>query len=41
MGIARAESIAQFAGSVQRAMRDAAGQLAGLAAYVAQEWAPR
>ncbi|SKS49619.1 putative glycerate kinase [Mycobacteroides abscessus subsp. abscessus] len=40
-GIARAESIAQFAGSVQRAMRDAAGQLAGLAAHVAQEWAPR
>ncbi len=41
VGIARAESIAQFAGSVQRAMRDAAGQLAGLAAHVAQEWAPR
>ncbi len=37
-GIARAESIAQFAGSVQRAMADAAGQLAGLAAHVAADW---
>ncbi len=36
-GIARAESIAQFAGSVQLAMEDAAGQLAGLAAQVARE----
>lgn len=38
-GIARAESISQFAGSVRRAMEDAAGQLAGLAARVAREWA--
>lgn len=38
-GIARAESIAQFAGSVQRAMEDAAGQLVGLAALVARDWA--
>ncbi|TDZ79745.1 Glycerate 2-kinase [Mycobacteroides salmoniphilum] len=37
-GIARAESIAQFAGSVQLAMEDAAGQLAGLAAQVARDW---
>ncbi|MBA0048450.1 glycerate kinase [Mycobacterium sp. NPDC050853] len=37
-GITRAESIAQFAGSVQRAMDDAAGQLTGLAAYVAGDW---
>ncbi|MUM22564.1 glycerate kinase [Mycobacterium sp. CBMA271] len=36
-GIARAESITQFAGSVQLAMADAAGQLAGLAAKVARE----
>lgn len=40
-GIARAESITQFAGSVQRAMDDAAGQLAGLAAHVAWDWPPR
>lgn len=37
-GIARAESIAQFAGSVRLAMEDAAGQLAGLAAQVARDW---
>lgn len=39
-GIARAESIAQFAGAVQLAMEDAAGQLAGLAAQIARDWSP-
>ncbi|KWX68429.1 hypothetical protein ASJ79_03375 [Mycobacterium sp. NAZ190054] len=37
-GIASAHSVAEYAGSVQRAIEDAAHQLTGLAADVAGSW---
>jgi glycerate kinase len=38
-GIAQAHSIAEYAGSIQLAMDDAANQLAGLARRTAADWA--
>jgi glycerate kinase len=38
-GIAQAHSIAEYAGSIQLAMDDAANQLAGLARQTSAEWA--